>query len=286
MWCFIISALGNTKKNKFSFVIPLVCCNFVENYMMGRTLTITNVSIGYGQKVIVEDISATFHPGELTCLLGRNGTGKSTLLRTLAGFQPYLSGEITIGDRFIGDFERKELAKTVGIVLTTQTDLQDISVEELVALGRSPYTGFFGNLSADDRKMVKKAISLVGISELKDRRLKSLSDGERQKAMIAKTLAQETPVILLDEPTAFLDFQSRVELFRLLNTLAHDEKKIILMTTHDVHCALRFCEKVWLLREDSAKKARLSMHSTPLSEETITEFFGKEAPLYLETKQQ
>jgi len=253
---------------------------------MGRTLTITNVSIGYGQKVVVEDISATLHPGELTCLLGRNGTGKSTLLRTLAGFQPYLSGEITIGDRLIGDFERKELAKTVGIVLTTQTDLQDISVEELVALGRSPYTGFFGNLSADDREIVKKAISLVGISELKDRRLNSLSDGERQKAMIAKTLAQETPVILLDEPTAFLDFQSRVELFRLLNTLAHDEKKIILMTTHDVHCALRFCEKVWLLREDSAKKARLSMHSTPLSEETITEFFGKEAPLYLETKQQ
>ena len=175
-------------------------------------VSLTGVAIGYGRKVVMENITTTLYPGELVCLLGRNGTGKSTLLRTLAGFQPYLSGEITIGERQLADFNKKELAQTVGIVLTGHNELPDLTVEELVAMGRSPWTGFFGNLSAEDTDIVNRSVSLVGIDKLKGRKVMSLSDGERQKAMIAKTLAQETPVILLDEPTAFLDHPSRVEL--------------------------------------------------------------------------
>lgn len=249
---------------------------------MGRTLCLENVSIGYDKKVVASGITASLEPGELVCLLGRNGIGKSTLLRTIAGFQPKLSGKITIGDKTLETFERKELARTIGIVLTDRTDLQEMTVEELVSLGRSPYTGFFGNLSAEDKEKVEGALSLVGITELRNRRVMTLSDGERQKAMIAKTLAQQTHVILLDEPTAFLDFQSRIELFALLKKLAREEKKTILMTTHDVHLALRFADVVWLFGKDEKGETNLAIHPTPLPQNVVADFVGfKNADLIL-----
>lgn len=235
---------------------------------MNRHLSLNNVSIGYGQKVVADGITATLEAGELVCLLGRNGIGKSTLLRTLAGFQPSLSGEIMIGEKPLSAFDRKELARTIGIVLTEQTDLNEMSVRELVSLGRSPYTGFFGNLTAEDYLIVDEAMKSVGITHLESRQVNTLSDGERQKAMIAKTLAQQTPVILLDEPTAFLDFQSRVELYQLLHRLAVDEQKVILMTTHDLQLALRLADRLWLFDEG------LSVHQPPLSPEILSQFLG------------
>lgn len=214
---------------------------------MVGSLSLNNVSVGYGRKAVVGGVSISFKPGELVCLLGRNGTGKSTILRTLAGFQPPLSGEITIGGKPLASFDRKQLSQVIGIVLTEHNDIPDLTVREIVALGRSPYTGFFGTLAPNDRLVVDEAISRVGITHLQERMLSTLSDGERQKAMIAKALAQQTSIILLDEPTAFLDYPSRVELFQLLRQLASDEQKIILMTTHDLQLARQYASRLWPL---------------------------------------
>lgn len=214
------------------------------------SLQINNVSIGYGRKVIASGISARFERGELVCLVGRNGKGKSTLLRTIARLQPVLAGNITIGNEDISRLSRKNLAKTVGIVLTQMPESQNITVAELVAMGRLPYTGMMGNLSADDRSIVNEAIAMVGIEQLKECRLSTLSDGERQKAMIAKTLAQQTAVILLDEPTAFLDFQSKIELFRLLGELAHEKGKLVILSSHDLSLASRLADRLWQIDDE------------------------------------
>lgn len=214
---------------------------------MVGSLSLNNVSAGYGRKVVVSGVSISFKPGEVVCLLGRNGMGKSTLLRTIAGFQPPLAGDITIGDKTLASFDRKQLSQVIGIVLTEHGDIPDLSVREIVALGRSPHTGFFGNLSPDDNSIVDEAMTRVGIKHLEARNIATLSDGERQKAMIAKALAQQTSIILLDEPTAFLDYPSRVELFQLLRQLAQEEQKIILMTTHDLQLARQYASRLWPL---------------------------------------
>ena len=185
-----------------------------------ETIQIRNLSIGYPGKnevkVVASGITATILSGELTCLLGANGVGKSTLLRTLSAFQPKLGGEIYIEGKEIDDFTDKELSHVISVVLTEKPDIRNMTVEELVGLGRSPYTGFWGVLTQEDKKVVNKSIALVGIQDLQQRMIQTLSDGERQKVMIAKALAQETPVIYLDEPTAFLDYPSKVEMMQLL----------------------------------------------------------------------
>ena len=157
-------------------------------------------------------INAAIRSGELTCLLGANGVGKSTLLRTLAAFQPKLDGEVLIEGQEITTFNDKELSRMIGVVLTEKPDIRNMSVRELVALGRSPYTGFWGTLHDDDWQVVDEAIHAVRIEPLRERMIHTLSDGERQKVMIAKALAQQTPIIYLDEPTAFLDYPSNLPL--------------------------------------------------------------------------
>lgn len=177
--------------------------------MNQETIHIRKLTTGYpgkgGTKIVAKDIDATIRSGELTCLLGANGVGKSTLLRTLSAFQPPVGGEIEIMGKKLTDYTDKQLATVIGVVLTEKCSLRNMTVEELVGMGRSPYTGFWGNLSKEDKKTVNDAIALVRIEDLKYRMVHTLSDGERQKVMIAKALAQETPVIFLDEPTAFLD---------------------------------------------------------------------------------
>lgn len=177
--------------------------------MKKATVRLTDVSIGYkgrqGLNVVASGITADICQGELTCLLGRNGVGKSTLLRTLSGFQPRLSGSISIEDRELDDYSDRELAQKLGVVLTERPDVQQMTVWDLVALGRSPYTGFWGRLHDDDVQVVAEAIAQVGVEQLRHRLVTTLSDGERQKVMIAKALAQQTPIIFLDEPTASLD---------------------------------------------------------------------------------
>ena len=173
------------------------------------SLQLNNLSIGYTTgKAVAAAITATAAEGRLTCLLGANGMGKSTLLRTMAGFMP---------------------------------------PREMVAMGRTPYTNFWGKLSPGDRKAVDEALSMAGIAHLADRKLYAVSDGERQKAMIAKSLAQQTPVLLLDEPTAFLDYPSRAELMAMLGKLAREEQKTVLVSTHDIELALHTADDIWLL---------------------------------------
>lgn len=216
-----------------------------------ETIRVINLETGYrttgSSAVITRGISASLYSGELTCLLGPNGAGKSTLLKTLPAFLPPIKGEIFIEGKPLSSYSAAELSKVVGVVLTERLSLNNMSVEELVGLGRSPYTGFWGQMNSNDREIVAEAISLVGIEHLKDRMIQKLSDGERQKVMIAKALAQETSVIFLDEPTAFLDYPSKVELMQLLQRLAREEGKTVFLSTHDLELALQIADKIWLL---------------------------------------
>jgi len=140
-----------------------------------------------------------------------------------------------------------QLSRLIGVVLTERPDVQNMSVRDMVSMGRSPYTGFWGRLTDEDNKFVSEAMKLAGITALEHRMFNTLSDGERQKVMIAKVLAQQTPVVLLDEPTAFLDFPSKVEMLRLLRRLAHDMQKIIFLSTHDVELALQLSDRLWIM---------------------------------------
>ena len=225
--------------------------------MKEETIRIQNLSTGYfgkkGTKVIAQNICATIPSGELTCLLGANGAGKSTLLRTLSAFLRPLSGEIWIRGKRLTDYTDKELATVIGVVLTEKCQLRNMTVTELIGMGRSPYTGFWGTLSPKDKQIVSEAIALVRIEELKERMVHTLSDGERQKVMIAKALAQETPVIYLDEPTAFLDYPSKVDTMLLLRQLAHETGKTIFLSTHDVELALQTADTLWLMKRYRAK---------------------------------
>ena len=219
--------------------------------MKQNTIHIKDLSIGYpgkGEvKVVAGHINAGINSGELTCLLGANGIGKSTLWRTLSAFQPKLSGEIFIPGKEIEQYKDKELSMAISVVLTEKCEVRNMTVTELVGLGRTPYTGFWGTLDEDDKQIVERSISLVKIEKLADRMVHTLSDGERQKVMIAKALAQETPIIFLDEPTAFLDFPSKVEMMQLLHRLSRQTNKTIFLSTHDLELALQIADKIWLM---------------------------------------
>lgn len=216
-----------------------------------QTIHIEDLSIGYitkhNRKVVASHINAMIRSGELTCLLGSNGVGKSTLLRTLSAFQPKLDGCINVLGKELSTYTDKELARVIGVVLTEKCDVRNMLVEELIGLGRSPYTGFWGRLSEEDRHIVEHSMALVKITHLSRRMIQTLSDGERQKVMIAKALAQETPLIFLDEPTAFLDFPSKVEMMQLLHGLSRAMGKTIFMSTHDLELALQIADQIWLM---------------------------------------
>lgn len=216
------------------------------------TISLDNITIGYGKSVVAEGINATLCSGHLTCLLGANGAGKSTLLRTLSAFQPALSGSIKYDDRELDSFSPQERARLIGVVLTDRSKMEYMSVSDLVAMGRMPYTGFWGGIGDEDREIVNEAIDTVGIRNLAVRLVDTLSDGERQKVMIAKALAQQTPVIFLDEPTAFLDFPSKVETMQLLQSLCHDLGKTVFLSTHDVEIALQMADSCWLMEKSDS----------------------------------
>lgn len=215
------------------------------------SITLEDLAIGYktrgGDISVSTGINASVEAGQLTCLIGENGVGKSTLLRTLAGFQPPLGGHIYIKGKDISRLAPKELAREVSVVLTAKPDFMSMTVEEIVGLGRTPYTGFWGTLRNDDKQIVRQSMELVGIDELGSRMISTLSDGERQKMMIAKALAQMTPLIMLDEPTAYLDYPSKVEMMRLLKRLSREAGKTIFLSTHDLEIALQIADTLWLM---------------------------------------
>lgn len=213
-------------------------------------ITLNNLTTGYGRHIISRRISATLQRGELVSLLGANGIGKSTLLRTMAAFQPALEGEIIIGSAPLSHLSASERSHLIGVVLTERPAVQNMRASELVGMGRSPYTGFWGTLSDEDRRIVDEAMQRTGIEALAHRFVDTLSDGERQKVMIAKAVAQQTPIILLDEPTAFLDFPSKVDTMRMLRQLAHSMQKVIFLSTHDIEMALQLSDRVWLMTSE------------------------------------
>ncbi len=213
-----------------------------------------SLSIGYstprkGPTVLHSNVNVKLQSGEFACLLGPNGSGKSTLLQTVCGFLPALDGDVFLDGRRVETISNREMSLLTSIVLTERISVSNMTVFDLVSLGRTPYTGFFGRLRANDSKKIIDSIQSVGLKGFEDRLITNMSDGERQKAMIAKALVQETPLIMLDEPTAFLDLPSRIEIMHLLRKLAHERNKGILLSTHDLDLALQMADKIWLLAE-------------------------------------
>lgn len=200
-------------------------------------IRLENISLSYGSRTILRDISLHLRQGELCALVGRNGAGKSTLLRALTS-----NGQTLINGTSLAEYSAEKMAQTVAIVTTERIRIENLLVEDLVAMGRAPYTNWVGHLQDIDREVVSKAIEAVGMGDFVGRDTSSLSDGELQRVMIARAIAQQTPIILLDEPTAFLDIPTRFEVCRLLADLAHNEGKTILFSTHDVDSAIPVCD--------------------------------------------
>lgn len=218
---------------------------------MEDVLKLEQLSIGYplksGNKVVAKNISETLKKGELVCLLGPNGAGKSTLIRSISGSQKPLKGKVLLEGKDIFQISARKLAQKLSLVLTERVHGGMLSSYEVVGLGRYPYTRWSGKLQATDHHVIQWAISKVGAEELSERMLSELSDGERQKVMVAKALAQEPEIMILDEITAFLDLPRRIEIMQLMRQLAKKENKCILMSTHDMELALKYSDKLWLL---------------------------------------
>lgn len=206
-----------------------------------------NLTLGYGPRILLDRTSADFPDGALTALLGRNGTGKSTLLRAIAGLGPTASGSIRLCGAELSSLAPLRRAMTVSFVTTDKVRIANLTCEEVVSLGRAPYTDWIGRLDARDREIVCRSLQLTGMASFARKTMDTLSDGECQRIMIARALAQDTPVILLDEPTAFLDLPNRYELCTLLRRLARDERKCVLFSTHDLDIALSLCDTVALI---------------------------------------
>jgi len=223
-------------------------------YSMFPLLAAQNLTIGYpaarAPKPVAGPLNFALHPGELVALLGPNGAGKSTLLRTLAGLQVPLAGRLVLQEKDLAILAPPERARLLSIVLTDRVEAGGLTVLELVRLGRHPHTGWLGGLSAHDEAVVQAALAATGTIAFAPRRVDELSDGERQKVLLARALAQDTPVILLDEPTAHLDLPNRVALLRLLHRLARDTQKAILLSTHELDLALQAADRLALLTAD------------------------------------
>lgn len=211
------------------------------------SIRLHQLTLGYGPRLLLDRISAELPDGQLTALLGRNGTGKSTLLRAIAGLGPIRSGQVTLCGKELSLLTAQQRAKIISFVTTDKVRIANLTCEEVVALGRAPYTDWIGRLGDEDRHIVHRALQLTGMESFARKTMDTLSDGECQRIMIARALAQDTPIVLLDEPTAFLDLPNRYELGTLLRRLAHREGKCIVFSTHDLDVALSLCDTVALI---------------------------------------
>ena len=210
-------------------------------------IQLKEVTLGYGQRVLLEKVSAEIKGGQLVALLGRNGTGKSTLLRAMMGLEQPQHGEIDLQEKNITTLKPEKLAQKISFVTTDKVRIANFRCKDVVALGRAPYTNWIGQLQPEDEERVAEAMRLVGMADYADKTMDKMSDGECQRIMIARALAQDTPVILLDEPTAFLDLPNRYELCLLLKKLAQEKGKCILFSTHDLDIALSLCDTIMLI---------------------------------------
>lgn len=205
-------------------------------------IKLENIKLGYGSRTLLEGVSTTFEAGTLTALLGRNGAGKSTLLRAIAALGSLDGGSIELHGDNIDTLDSEQIARRISFVTTDKIRIANLSCEDVVALGRAPYTNWIGRLQEVDREIVADALAAVGMSEFARKSMDAMSDGECQRVMIARALAQQTPIILLDEPTAFLDLPTRHEVCALLRRLAHQEGKCIIFSTHDLDIAMAQCD--------------------------------------------
>jgi iron complex transport system ATP-binding protein len=218
-------------------------------------LTTQNLSIGYSKKgridIVQSGLDLQLRAGELVCLIGPNGSGKSTLLRTLTGLQKSLAGSTFLDGKDIIKIKQHEKALKIALVLTERVDIENATVFNLVSLGRHPHSNWWGNVTGEEDTIIREAINMVHLDHKMHQNINELSDGERQRAMIAKALAQDTPIIMLDEPTAHLDLPNRVEIMLLLHKLAHKTGKAILLSTHELDLALQAADRIWLMSADN-----------------------------------
>lgn len=241
--------------------------DYPKQVMRAKLLT-----IGYPNKIIASALDLAIESGELIALVGPNGAGKSTLMRSLSRLQPLLEGEVMLNNKPIVELEAKELARTLSLVLTDRDFFGDLNVYSLVAMGRYPHTGWFGNMQKHDQEVIQWALNAVGMSDFKYRSIHLLSDGEKQKVLIARALAQDSPFIFLDEPTAHLDLPNRIEIFKLLKKLCKQYQKAILLTTHELDWAIKTANQIWVLD----KEGELTQGSPQelISRQTFQRTFG------------
>ncbi len=218
-----------------------------------KILTTSNLSIGYKTKketnIIAENLNLNLQQGKLIALIGGNGIGKSTLLKTLTGIQKPISGTVFLNEKDIQLFDSNELAQNLSLVLTEKLPQSNLTVFELIALGRQPYTNWIGKLSDDDLQKIKQAIQLTQIEHLSDKKHYEISDGQLQKVLVARALAQDTPLIILDEPTTHLDLLHKVSMFKLLKKLALETNKCILFSTHDIDLAIQLSDEMIVMSD-------------------------------------
>ena len=219
-------------------------------------LSASNLSIGYVTKkekiVIASNLNLNLQAGKLISLVGANGIGKSTLLRTLCGIQKPISGTVSLNEKDIQSFEPLALAQNLSLVLTEKLPPSNLTVFELIALGRQPYTNWLGKLSEEDLEKVNQAILLTQIEHLSNKKHFEISDGQLQKVLIARALAQDTPLIILDEPTTHLDLLHKVSVFKLLKKLSQETNKCILFSTHDIDLAIQLSDEMIVMTENNA----------------------------------
>jgi iron complex transport system ATP-binding protein len=217
-------------------------------------LSVSNLSIGYtakkGNVVIASNLNLNLQSGKLISLIGANGIGKSTLLRTLCGIQNPISGSVLLNNKNVKSYEPLALAQNLSLVLTEKLPPSNLTVFELIALGRQPYTNWLGKLSEADLENVNQAIKLTQIESLADKKHYEISDGQLQKVLIARALAQDTPLIILDEPTTHLDLLHKVSVFKLLKKLSQDTNKCILFSTHDIDLAIQLSDEMIVMTEN------------------------------------
>lgn len=239
---------------------------------MTDALRTYNLSVGYGSNVVQSNLDLQAAPSTLTSLIGTNGTGKSTLLRSLASLQPVIGGRVMVEGEELSHLNASARAKKISVVLTDIINTQHLSVFDLVAMGRMPYTSWSGRLSDNDKEIVKRSIEQVNLSHKTLMMVNELSDGERQRASIARALAQDTPLILLDEPTSHLDLPNRVEIMLLLRQLAEKQGKSIIISTHELNLAFQMSHQIWLLSKESTVicESPVDMVSNPIFLESFT----------------
>ena len=248
---------------------------------MKPSIDIENLNIGHNNISLISNINITSSSNKLIGVIGRNGKGKSTLLKTISGLLPPICGNVNFNFKNINTIQDKERAQLLSIVLSNNQSMGNITVSEFVSYGRYPYTNWLNIQSQQDDTIIKNALQLCQVNELSKRYYHELSDGEKQKVNIARVLAQNTPLIVLDEPTAHLDLINKVEILKLLKELATNHHKMIIISTHQIELALQLCDEIWMIAN---KEIKIRSPKELLENNELNTLFGNENIVFNSTK--